>query len=154
MNSCSYCGKQRATLQRCSCCKQVSYCGAECQKAAWKGHKKTFKKKTCVTLADVFQKVWAADLRKDWREVLKWEGRMEEMVERLSDDFCQHILALFSDAHRGAFMSTNSKDSSLSIVRLETRRAEVLGKMQRFRDQGVAPVWHLSVRLFCAGISR
>jgi len=33
---------------------------------------------------------------------------------------------------------TYSEDHSLSIVRLETRRAELLGKMRRFRDQGVA----------------
>ena len=43
---------------------------------------------------------------------------------------------MFVVAHRLAFNSTGSKDKSLSIVRLETRRAEILGKMQRFRDQG------------------
>jgi hypothetical protein len=32
-------------FQRCSRCKHASYCGAECQNAAWQGHKKT-----CVTL--------------------------------------------------------------------------------------------------------
>ena len=34
---------------------------------------------TCVTLDDVIKKVPAANIRKDWREVLKREGRMEEM---------------------------------------------------------------------------
>ena len=34
--------------------------------------------------------------------------------------------------------SAGSKDNSHSIVRLETRRAELLGKVQRFRDQGEA----------------
>ena len=47
MGSCSHCGKQREALKRCSRCKQDSYCGAECQNAAWKGHRKS-----CVSLDD------------------------------------------------------------------------------------------------------
>ena len=128
MGRCSHCGKQRTTLKRCSRCQQASYCGAECQNAAWKGHKKS-----CVSLDDVVEKVNAAGLRKDWREVLKWEGRMEDMMERQPDAECSVILGVFANAHCGAI---NSTGSSLSIVRLETRRVEVLGRMQRFRDQG------------------
>ena len=45
---------------------------------------------------------------------------------------------MFVAAHRGVFNSTGSKDNSLSIVRLETRLVELLGNMQRFRDQGEA----------------
>ena len=133
MSSCSHCGTQSAALKRCSRCKQASYCGAECQNTAWKGHKKR-----CLTLKEVFEKVKAAGLVHDWREVLKWEGRMEEMMENQPDAGYQTILALFADAHRGVFNSTGSKDNSLSIVRLETRLVEVLGNMQRFRDQGEA----------------
>jgi len=36
---CSQCGKQGVELKRCSRCKKVSYCGAECQKMAWNLHK-------------------------------------------------------------------------------------------------------------------
>jgi len=133
MSSCSNCGKQRAALKRCSRCQQASYCGAECQNAAWKGHKKT-----CVTLDDVFERVNAAHLRRDGREVLKWEGRMEEMMQNHTDAGCNTILARFVDAHSRVLISTGSKDNALSIVRLETRRVEHLGKMQRFRDQGDA----------------
>jgi len=133
MSSCSHCGTQHAALKRCSRCKQASYCGAECQHAAWKGHKKT-----CVTLKEVFERVNTAHLRDDWREVLKWEGRVEEMMEGQPDDACNAILMWFANAHEDAFGSTGSKDNALSIVRLETRRVEVLGKMQRFRDQGEA----------------
>ena len=43
--TCSFCGKgakkKGAELKRCSRCKRVWYCGAECQNAGWKGHKKT-----------------------------------------------------------------------------------------------------------------
>jgi hypothetical protein len=84
----------------------------------------------------VFEKVNAAHLCEDWREVLKWKGRMEEMMEYQPDAVCNDILVVFVDAHERAFRSTGSEDNSLSIVRLEKRRAEVLGKMQRFRDQG------------------
>ena len=134
MTCCSYCGKQCATLKRCSRCKKASYCGAECQNAAWKGHKKK-----CVTLEDAVGKVNAALLANDWREVLEWEGRMDEMIENNSTNAtCAYILDVFSVAHRGGYGSTGSKDHALSIVRLEERRGEVLGKMQRFRDQGEA----------------
>jgi hypothetical protein len=91
-----------------------------------------------VTLDDVVERVFAAHFREDWLAVLKWEGRMEEVVKYQPDAYCSEILEVFSDAHSGALDSTGSKDNSLSIVRLETRRAELLGKMQRFRDQGQA----------------
>jgi hypothetical protein len=133
MSSCSKCGTQSAALKRCSRCKQASYCGVECQNAAWKGHKKT-----CVSLEEVFEKVEAADLRDDWREVLKWEGRMEDMMED-RPDACDAILEAFAVAHKGALDSTGSKDHSLSVVRLGTQHAGLLGKMQRFRDQGEVP---------------
>ena len=131
MSSCSHCGKQRAALKRCSRCKQASYCGAGCQNAAWKGHKTT-----CLSLDDVIEKVDAADLREDWREMLKWEGRMEEMMETTANVACSNMIGAFASAHSRGVNSTGSNDNSLSIVRLETRRLEVLGRMQRFRDQG------------------
>jgi hypothetical protein len=89
-----------------------------------------------VTLKEVVERVNEAHERQDWRELLKWEGRMEELMEHQTDVGCNAILVVFSDAHRGAFNATESKDNTLSIVRLETRRADLAGKMQRFRDQG------------------
>jgi splicing suppressor protein 51 len=38
--SCAHCDKKSASLQTCSRCHKVQYCGRECQKAAWKTHKK------------------------------------------------------------------------------------------------------------------
>ena len=64
---------------------------------------------------------------------------MDEMIENNSTNAtCAYILDVFSVAHMGGYGSTGSKDHALSIVRLEERRGEVLGKMQRFRDQGEA----------------
>lgn len=39
--TCDWCGKSsgEAKLLACSACKKANYCGKECQKAAWKGHK-------------------------------------------------------------------------------------------------------------------
>mmetsp|Transcript_71682 Transcript_71682/g.164280 ORF Transcript_71682/g.164280 Transcript_71682/m.164280 type:complete len:124 (+) Transcript_71682:167-538(+) len=43
MTCCSHCGKtgDGDALMRCGRCKQDSYCGAECQRARWKVHKKS-----------------------------------------------------------------------------------------------------------------
>ena len=53
MASCAQCGQHGVSL-KCSRCLQVSYCGAECQKVAWKGHKKS-----CASLNDLLKKVQA-----------------------------------------------------------------------------------------------
>ena len=69
---CFHCGKQRATLKRCSVCKQASYCGAEYQTVGWKKHKKICAPP--VTLEDVAENVNAAHAAGDWWGVMKWEG--------------------------------------------------------------------------------
>ena len=38
--SCAHCDKKSASLQTCSRCHKAQYCGRDCQKAAWKTHKK------------------------------------------------------------------------------------------------------------------
>ncbi|KAJ1474724.1 hypothetical protein T484DRAFT_1635053, partial [Baffinella frigidus] len=38
---CAHCGTKEKELTRCARCKQTCYCGAECQKRAWKLHKNT-----------------------------------------------------------------------------------------------------------------
>ncbi|KAJ3033304.1 hypothetical protein HDV00_006521 [Rhizophlyctis rosea] len=40
-NACAKCGSTPSTLQRCGRCKQVKYCGRECQAAHWKVHKRS-----------------------------------------------------------------------------------------------------------------
>ena len=155
---CAHCGKQRATLKRCSTCKKASYCGAACQNAAWKAHKKT-----CVApilLDDVLDKIDAALAVEDWRVVLEWEGRLEEMMEGQADDTCERYLNIFVQAHTMVGMAADdanstmpatvcacgrvhkavavvsSKENHLSCARLLARRIDLLGKMHRFRDQG------------------
>jgi len=134
--SCAHCGKQGAGFKRCSRCKQVAYCGVACQNADWKRHKK--KCAPPVPLQDVSAKLDAAEATRDWRGVLKWKGRMEELMARQSDDFCSGILEAFSNAHQTGWQATGSKDHARSCVGLEERRIPLLGKLQRFRDQGEA----------------
>ena len=131
--SCSNCGKECEDLKRCSVCKHASYCGAACQNAAWKKHKNM-----CVTLEEVRKRVDAALEGEDWRGVLKWEGRMEQLLEGQSDDSRCFTLNLFKWAHGVASNSTGSTDHALAAVRLQDRRIELLGQMERFRDQGEA----------------
>jgi len=58
------------------------------------------------------------------------------MMENQPDAGCNTVLQGFTRSHQLGFDSTGNTEYSLSVVRLETRHAEVLGKMQRFRDQG------------------
>jgi hypothetical protein len=136
---CAHCGKEEAELKRCSRCKQVSYCGAECQTAGWKHHKETCEPP--LSRDQVLARVLAASAAEDWRGVLKWEGRMEELLPMLPDADCNQILRLFIGAHESfpmtnAFHERITTGHALSAIRLLERRVELLGKMQLFRDQG------------------
>jgi hypothetical protein len=71
---------------------------------------------------------------------------MEELIDRQSDHACSSILKTFSDAHQMGFDATGSKDHARSFVGLQERRIPLLGKLQRFRDQGMA-MFNLSTML-------
>jgi hypothetical protein len=63
---------------------------------------------------------------------------MEELMAHQSDDFCSGILKAFSLSHHKGFNATGSNDHARSFVALEERRIPLIGKVQRFRDQGEA----------------
>lgn len=136
VGSCGHCGKQLVSFKRCSVCKQRFYCGVACQNADWKKHKKK-----CVpplsrtALRDVKTKVFAGHANYDWREVLKWEGYMEELVVD-NDEYV--VLLLFCTAHQRGSDATGSEHHILAIIRLGERRVELMGRLQRFRDQASA----------------
>ena len=136
--TCAHCGKRGAALKRCLRCTQVSYCGAECQKLAWKGHKKTCEPPAPLPVEEVILKVSAAHVAHDWREVLKWEGRMEQLLQFRSPADCDWILTAFTVAHEMGMRSKGTKDHAFLAMGLEERRVVLLGKVERFRDQGAA----------------
>ena len=134
---CAHCGKQCAVLKRCSTCKEIWYCGAECQQAAWKGHKKSCAPP--LPLRVVQQKVLAAMEANDAPGLLKWEGRLEELLQGWPLDGCDAILTSFINARMDASGQCSPADRashSISIYSLHLRRVELLGKMERYRDQG------------------
>ena len=135
---CSNCGTKDVALKRCSRCQQASYCGADCQNASWRRHKNTCA--APLPLDDLWDKVNAALVGGDWRGVLQCEGRMEELLDDANEDdkMCDSIFFTFAAAHGLGKTSTGSKFHALSIIRLEERRVELLGTIQRFRDQGEA----------------
>ena len=134
-DTCSHCGKRSAALKLCSRCKKASYCGAECQNSGWKGHKKNCAPPP-LSLKEIYLKVGASHVANDWPGVLKWQGRMDELMEGKTDELCLTLLSIFIYANEAAISSTGIREHAISCVRLGERRVELQGKMQRFRDQG------------------
>jgi len=145
MSCCSHCGKEGVAL-KCSRCKQASYCGAECQKSAWPVHKKTCEKPlppnagvaagAPLPLSEVFERVKAADLASDWRGLLKYQGRMEELIAAMTDHARIGILQLFVRANLLKIAATGCADAPREVIRLEEMRIDLQGKAELFRDQG------------------
>jgi hypothetical protein len=102
--------------------------------------------KTCAPpLEDVWEQVLAAHGGSDWRGVLKWEGRLDELMDWTSSAFgasawghsaCNFILQHFMVAHTLGLTATGRKELAVGISSLKIRHAEFLGKMGRYRDQG------------------
>jgi len=98
---------------------------------------------------DVRDKVAAALTASDWPGVLKWEGRLDELLEGELDAVCNWILLAFAQAHTdvdiGATVGSDgrrgrwgtSRESMIAASTLYERRIELLGKMQHFGDQGL-----------------
>jgi hypothetical protein len=91
-----------------------------------------------VTLEEVRKRVDAATEGKDWRGLLRWEGRLEQLLEGRSDATRDSVLDTFKGAYALAWSATGSTDHALAAVRLQDRRIEILGNLERFRDQGEA----------------
>jgi hypothetical protein len=148
---CAHCGQQGVAFKRCSLCKEASYCGAECQKAGWRRHRKTCAPP--LSLHQVWENLKAAEATGDWRGVLKVEGRMEELLKRQTDAGCNWTLTAFVKANELGRESTGSSEHARSVIQLEERRVEILGKMQHFRDQGGA-LCTIADRFFLLGRTR
>lgn len=123
-------------LKKCTTCKQAAYCGVECLQAAREVHRRGCAPP--LPLHEVFESVDAADQASDWRQVVRFGGRMEEMLEAEKDDACCDILRAFSRAHMLGISGSAKEEHAVEVVRLEGRRIDLLGKTGRFREQGIA----------------
>ncbi|KAJ1494850.1 hypothetical protein T484DRAFT_1926539, partial [Baffinella frigidus] len=137
---CSFCGKHGVGLQRCSRCKQASYCGAECQSSGWKEHKQTCAPpppaEKAPSLEDVCAELIAADAKNNWRGVLKVEGRMEKMMHLSNDGLSERLIQIFIRAHDLAVFTEGPDEHGPAVERLEQMLADLFGKMERYLDQG------------------
>ena len=157
---CAKCGT-RGAKQRCSTCKAVAYCSKECQRAAWKSHKITCEPPLppsrpfgaadgtlgaadgtrALRLVQVWTKCKQACDAGDWRGVLEYERHLEELLEAAPqgaghDAACDEVLAVFDRAHVQGSDATGLPKHARSAARMQKMRIELLGKMERFRDQG------------------
>ena len=85
-------------------------------------------------------KVTTAASSLDFKGVLPWERRLEELMARVggvggSDDMRNYFLQVFANAHLNQMYNTNSKAHALDAVRLIECRIYLLSNMQRFLDQ-------------------
>ena len=78
---------------------------------------------------------------------------MEELIACLPDDGCLVVLKIFCEAHYIGLYATGSNDHARSYVELMQRWIQLLGKLQRFRDQGEA-MCSLSNVLYTSSLDR
>ena len=64
--------------------------------------------------------------------MIKYFAYMEELLENQCDQTCEIILGMFACAHN------KETGGQLTVAGLEKRRVVLLGKLERFRDQGEA----------------
>ncbi|KAJ1487853.1 hypothetical protein T484DRAFT_1888471, partial [Baffinella frigidus] len=138
--ACAGCGLGGRKLQACGKCHAAWFCGQTCQKAAWKTHRKTCG--LSLPLPAIYERVMDANQAGDWKGVVAWGGRMEEMLAGQSNEAQASILGAFAAAHFGNFTHPatfgEAKGRGGKAETLSERRLAVLATMGRVRDQGEA----------------
>ena len=93
-------------------------------------------------LNEVEESMKAAADAGDWLRILKWEGRMEELLEYQSEPVSVTILLRFVRAHLmywGDFKEDAAgKEHGRTYVQLEERRIDLLAAMGRLRESALA----------------
>ena len=83
----------------------------------------------------------AAAAAGDWNGILKWEGRMEELLQNQSAATSNTILDMFQQAHLMYWLDCKDaagEEHGHQYVQLEERRIDVLGKMGSVRESAIA----------------
>ena len=93
------------------------------------------------SLQHVADKVREAARVENWEGVLKFQGRMEELLEGQPDKTCEYFLHAFVNANimqQGTVRRGSPDEHAVCehIVRLEERRVELLGRMGCVEEQG------------------
>jgi hypothetical protein len=134
---CAHCGKVDRGMKRCSICKDSWYCGAACSRGDWKQHKKICKPPLLpVPVDQLIQQMQKASDHGRWLEVVKSEYRLAEMIATLPDAVTLGILTTFMHAHEELSKETGDAHHLSCCDQLQERKIELLGAMNRFRDQG------------------
>jgi tetratricopeptide (TPR) repeat protein len=147
MSCCTHCGKTTAATggekpKSCGKCRDVTYCGVECQKADWDTHKTSCK--PCNFY--IMHRVITLHKSQQWRKLIKWNPYIEEHVfvdmRRLDDPLVYTQLLklhyMFVDAYKLGITSTNDPDDvyALAAVALLDEMVELQGKLNLFSGQG------------------
>ena len=113
-----------------------------CSEGSREGHEgvaRVLEQELPMRAEDVYEILMKAERTSNYRDVLKWEGRMEELLANHDDVFCEYVLKIFSGGHASEMVlgdGTRNVEHTGEYVRLELRRAEFQGKLGRFQEQG------------------
>ncbi|KAJ1464688.1 hypothetical protein T484DRAFT_1868176, partial [Baffinella frigidus] len=131
--ACAKCGIRSVELKSCARCLQEAYCSKECQVAAWKEHKISCRGQEgqgqLLSLDAIRRRVADAAASGDWSEVLRWEGRLEELAAVGQDP---ETVAFVLQAFARAYNDTAKWDKA---GLLWVRCAEVCGALKLFSIQ-------------------
>jgi len=122
-------------MQRCGVCKDTHYCGAACQKADWKQHKKTCSPP--LRIEQVNREFDQAVDNGDWRAVIKFEPRIDEMLKG-HNFIANYMLRSFASAHEQGYAATGDQEHLHATIRLEKRRVALTSMLEAYKDQGAA----------------
>ena len=162
MERCGHCNKKGMGFKRCSTCKDILYCGTACQNADWKRHKKKCRRhvpqeaagaqeaaaaqesviQDKIPLRQAMDCICTAHESDNWQGVLKFAGRMEEVISAVPTSEIA-VLSTFWRSHHMAYHETGGEDHIESCVKFLERQIPLLGELQCFWDQGEA-MWNLA----------
>jgi len=90
-----------------------------------------------MSVDDVTVKLEAAWKARDWKGMLQWESRMDDLLDSCrTDGDLVKILSRFSNAHIMAFQARPGREDEDACARLLERQIPIHGRLQRFSDQG------------------
>jgi hypothetical protein len=149
--ACANCGTQSVAMKRCVACKTTTYCGAACQKADWKNHKKSCGTPVVdrviehrwlgdvppegelppASLDEIDKKITAAWMADDWRGVLQWDFFLDELLawgtfqfEDMTLCFSARLLGVFSDAHKLAYTESGNASENIEEAKISIALAK------------------------------